>query len=216
MKIIPEQQFAEFVAACRAVVDHKLVQCSSGNLSWRVDETRMLIKCSRAWMGTLTRADVAVCRIADGAILNDRQPSVELGFHAGILRTRPRVNVVLHCQTPCATALACMRVKDVPYTVIPEIPFYIGPIAEVPYLPPGSAELAQAVTQAMEEHDLAVLRNHGQVTVGQDFAHALQNAVLFELACSIILRAGDRLQPLSDADIRALRPARKPGQPPAV
>lgn len=64
--------------------------------------------------------------------------------------------------------------------MIPEIPFYIGLIGQVPYLPPGS-ELADAVIEVMTVHNLAVMANHGQITVAQDFDHVIQNAEFFEL-----------------------------------
>ena len=197
MKAIPQQKLREFAAACRRIAAYQLVRCSSGNVSWRVDETRMLIKSSRTWLGDVIPGDASVCRIADAAALNGLKPSAEVGFHAGILHTRPDVNVVLHFQTPCATALACRGGRKPDYFVIPEIPFYIGPIAEVPFLAPGSVELAEAVVDAMQSHDLAQLRNHGQVTVAADFEHAIQNAVFFELACEIILRAGKTVRPMS-------------------
>jgi ribulose-5-phosphate 4-epimerase/fuculose-1-phosphate aldolase len=192
-----EQKAVEFVAACHAIARRGLVRCSSGNLSWRVDADRFLATASRSWLGELTRAQVCVCRLADGTVLDGPKPTVELGFHAGILRARPDVNVVLHFQTSCATALACRAAgAPVNYFVIPEIPYYIGPVAEVPYLPPGSPELAAAVVAAMREHDLALMRNHGQITVARDLAHAVQNAEFFELACEIVLRAGPALEPL--------------------
>jgi ribulose-5-phosphate 4-epimerase/fuculose-1-phosphate aldolase len=207
MKPIPGKVMRRFAAECRRVVAFRLVQCSSGNLSWRIGEDRMLIKCNRAWMGEMTAADVAVCRISDGAPLNGKRPSVELGFHAGILRERPDVNVVLHYQTPCATAAGCMSGKPPNYFVIPEIPYYIGPIGEAPFLLPGSEALAKAVTAVMRTHNLAQMRNHGQVTAAGDFSTAIQNAVFFELACEIVLRGGGRVRPMAAAFSRALRQA---------
>ena len=148
--------------------------------------------------------DVSLCKISDGSLLEGRNPSVEIGFHAGILKARADVNVVLHFQTPCATTLACRKSKNVNYFVIPEIPFYVGPVARVPYLPPGSKELARAVTEAMRDHDMVVMGNHGQVTVARDVDHAVQNAVFFELASEIILRSGADLLPLPEKAVRAL------------
>jgi ribulose-5-phosphate 4-epimerase/fuculose-1-phosphate aldolase len=110
----------------------------------------------------------------------------------------------MHFQTPCATALACRNVENINYFVIPEIPFYVGPVARVPYLPPGSRELALAVTEAMRHHDLVVMGNHGQVTVARDVDHAIQNAVFFELASDIILHSGEALAPLPAAEVQAL------------
>jgi ribulose-5-phosphate 4-epimerase/fuculose-1-phosphate aldolase len=158
-------------------------------------------------MADLTPDDISLCRIADGTPLNDKKPSVEIGFHAGVLRHRPDVNVVLHYQSPAATTLACCRdLASIDFSVIVEIPYYIGPVGLVPYILPGSPALAQAVTQTLKTHDLAILANHGQVTVGKTFDDAIQKAAFFELACEILLRAGPRIQPLSPSSIAELRP----------
>lgn len=196
MAEISQAEYEAFVAAARRAGAMGLMQCSSGNLSCRVEGGRMLVKASRAWMADLTPQQVALCNIADGASLNGRTPSVEIGFHAGILRTRPDVNVVLHFQTPAATTLACAHPESVNFFVIPEIPVYIGPVGIVPFLDPGSRPLADAVTESMKSHNLAILKNHGMVTVGKSYDEAIQNAVFFELACEIILRGGPRIEPL--------------------
>ena len=207
MKAISNRLLDEFAKGCRQVAAHGLVRCSSGNLSWRIGADRMLIKSSRAWLGEMTRDAIAVCRISDGKPQTDIAPSVEIGFHAGILRRRREMNVVLHFQTPYATALACSRQKSINYDVIPEIPFYLGPIAAVPYLPPGSKALSEAVALAMQTHDLVQLRNHGQVTVGRHFRQAIQNAVFFELACKILCHAGKEARAMSAKAAQNLRAA---------
>ena len=192
-----------FISACFDVAKRGLVRCSSGNLSLRVDQERMLVTTSRSWMESVTARDVCVCRISDGGPLEDKCPSVETGFHAAILQSRPEINAVLHFQTPCATALAC-REERVNYHVIPEIPFYIGPIAKVPFLLPGTPELARTVTDAMRTHDMVTIANHGQVAVAADVAHVIQNAVFFELACEIVVRGEDTLAPLPETQVQAL------------
>ena len=184
-----------FAAACRRVGAMSLVRCSSGNLSWRVGGDLMLAKPSRVWMSDLRSDQVSVCRISDGAHLSGPKPTVEILFHAGVLRARPDMNVMLHFQTPFATTLACIRRKK-NFFVIPEIPFYIGEIAEIPFLQPGSEELALAVIDALTNHDMVLMRNHGQATVGRDFDHAFQNAAFFELACEILVRAGPESEPM--------------------
>ncbi|MHC4535060.1 MAG: class II aldolase/adducin family protein [Planctomycetota bacterium] len=204
MTNIPGQILCEFVEACHEAARRGLVRCSSGNMSVRLDSDRMLITASRSWMGQLSAEGVCVCRISDGSGMDEKQPSVEVGFHAGILRCRPDVNVVLHFQTPCGTALASRDVENVNYFVIPEVPFYIGPVARVLYSQPGSKELAGAVTDAMRTHDMVTIVNHGQVTAADSFAHAIQNASFFELACEIILHGGDELTPLSSEEAEYL------------
>jgi len=153
-------------------------------------------------------ASHAVVRIADGTVLNRAKPSVESGFHAGVLQARPEMNVVLHFQTPFATTLACREdLAKINFSVILEVPYYIGKVAIVPFFQPGSEPLAKAVIAALATHNMAVLRNHGMVVVGTTFDDAIQKAVFFELACEIIVRAGNKLRPLSRQAVRELRHA---------
>lgn len=204
---VSRDKLDEFAAACRRAARYGLMRCSSGNLSCRLDGQHMLVKASRAWMADATADDVAICRIADGVCLNGKKPSVEIGFHAGVLRTRADVNVVLHFQTPAATTLACSDPGRIDYFVVPEVPYYIGPIGIVPYILPGSVELAAAVTATMKNHNLAMLISHGQVTVGQSYDEAIQRAVFFEMACGIIVRGGEHVRPLTPDAVAALRDA---------
>ena len=57
----------------------------------------------------------------------------------------------------------------------------------------------------MKEHDLVILKNHGQVTVGNNFDEVIQKATFFELACEVILHAGNQIQFLSQSAIDYLR-----------
>ena len=199
-------EIAQFVEAAHRTAEYGLLRCSSGNLSWRLNDALCLVTATHSWLGNLTPAQVAICRVADGAPVNSVKPSFEAGFHTGILRVRPDIRVVLHFQSPAATTFACRRdAETVNYAIIPEVAVYIGPIAVVPYLPPGSAELAQSLIQAMTDHDLALLRNHGLVTVGRDFDDTLQKAAFFELACQVLLAAGDQAMLLPETAVRALQ-----------
>jgi ribulose-5-phosphate 4-epimerase/fuculose-1-phosphate aldolase len=208
MDVVSDQVLHRFVDACHEVDRRHLVRCSCGNLSMRIDAERALVTATGSWLGRLLREQVVVCRIADGAVLSGGKPSSETGFHLGILRTRPEVNAVLHFQTPCATAVACRPPEVVDFSVIPEIPYYIGPVARVPYLPPGSIELAQAVIGAMHQHDMVLMTNHGQVTAARDFDQVIQNAEFFELACEILLRGGSAVTPMAASDQEQLRALR--------
>lgn len=208
MNDVSDEWLDRFVDACHEVDRRHLVRCSCGNLSMRIDAGRALVTATGSWLGRLAREQVSLCRVADEALLAGARPSSETGFHLGILRTRPDVNVVLHFQTPCATAVACRPPDAVDFSVIPEVPYYIGPVARVPYLLPGSPELAQVVVDAMREHDMVLMTNHGQVTAARDVDQAIQNAEFFELACDILLRGGSSVTPMSPGDQEQLRALR--------
>jgi ribulose-5-phosphate 4-epimerase/fuculose-1-phosphate aldolase len=201
---IKREHIDEFIAGCRRIARHGLVRCSSGNLSWRLGGF-FLITASRSWLSEMTADKIAVCRMSDGACINDLKPSVETGFHHAVLRQRLNISFVLHFQTPCATAVACRQGPLPNFDVIPEVPYYIGPIGDVAYAAPGSARLARDVAATMRGHDIVVIRSHGQVVAGASIDDIIQKAEFFELACEILLRGGPQVTPLPADAISSLR-----------
>ncbi len=203
---INDSKYVTFVAAAHKVAQYGLVQCSSGNLSWRVGSNEAMLSASGAWLAELGAKQIALCDLSSGQCLNDVKPTCEAGFHLGILKARTDANVVLHFQSPYATALACGKPGEYDLNLTIEVPVYIGDAAEVAYLPPGSDELAHAVTHAFEDRDtqMAILKNHGLVTVGKTFDDAIQKAVFFEQACSIQL-INPHAKPLDFVAVNQLR-----------
>jgi len=197
-----------FVKACHKVGAYDLVKCSSGNMSWRLDDEHALISASGAWIPEITGQQVSVCKLKDDTCVSGPVPTIESAFHLGILRQNPDVNVVLHFQTPYATSIACGDPTSYNYNVIIEIPAYIGTSSVVDYMQPGSSELAQAVISSMKNAKMAILRNHGLVTVGTDFNEAIERAAFFELACKILLTQ-DNPKFLNEKQIEALRKTSK-------
>jgi ribulose-5-phosphate 4-epimerase/fuculose-1-phosphate aldolase len=181
------EKIDSFIDACHKVADHGLVRCNSGNMSSRLDENLAVISASRTWLAEIKTQQVVICDLQTGQSLNDRIPSVESSFHLGILRARPDANVVLHFQSPYATAIACGNPGNYDFAIIVEVPFYIGRPAVIDFLAPGSQQLAHAVIDAMKHSNMAILRNHGLVTCGKDFHETIQRAVFFELACRILI-----------------------------
>jgi len=204
VKRVNDEKLAAFVAACRQAGDYGLVRYSSGNMSWRIDQHLFAITARGAWLGRLCADDIALCTLQDGSCINGKKPSVESGFHRGLFQVRPEIDVVFHCQSPYATAICCNAPEKYNFSVLPELPFSVGAPAIIPYLAPGSQELAAALTGAMKDHDLALLRNHGQVVVGKGFQSVFEKAGFFELACEILLHANN-VSALTEKDITALR-----------
>ena len=182
---------AVFVEQAHRIAKERLMLCSSGNLSFRIDEDMAMVTGTSSWLSLLKEENVAICRISDGSHIDGPKSSMESTFHLGVLRTRKDINVVLHFQSEYATVISCMKNKPENFNVTAEIPCYPGRnIPVIPYYRPGSPELAQAVIEALSEHDCALLSKHGQVVCGKNFEDAYQKAVFFEMACSIIVHAG--------------------------
>lgn len=201
-------QINEFVECAHRVGRAGLTICSSGNLSWRIGD-EVLISGTGSWVPDLKPDNVAVVRLSDGALLNGVRPSMESGFHLEVLRRRPEMNVVLHFQSPYATALACRKSRPADLNFTAEVPIHVGsPIPFIPYFRPGSPELASHVVEAMvgQGCNSVMLCKHGQVVCGEDFNHAFERAMFFEMACRIAVLNGDDVDPLTAAEIDDLAP----------
>ncbi len=188
--MITTEHINEFLKQAHRVGDAKLTICSSGNLSWRIGDDA-LVSGTGSWVPELKAEKVSICRIETGEVLNGIKPSMESGFHLGIMRQRPDVNVVLHFQSEYATAVSCMKKKPENFNVTAEVPCHVGrEIPIIPYFRPGSPELAKAVVEAMKDHNSILLTNHGQVVCGSSFDQVFERAMFFEMACRIIVQSG--------------------------
>lgn len=182
----------------------ELVKCSSGNLSQRLGDGTMLISASGSWLSAIETNEIAHISISDDLVLNTVKPSAEYLFHREIMRKRPEVNTVLHFQSLSATTIACMDlIPD--YNIIIEVPIYIGKVGFVPFLPPGSVELAEAIGEQILSANLLQLSNHGQVVCGSNYKDVFQKAVFFELTCSILLQSNFKTRPIPGDQIDQLR-----------
>jgi len=204
--MITKEHIAKFIEQAHRVGKERLQLCSSGNLSWRVEENTALVSGTGSWLPRLSEDNVAVCDINTGMKIDGARPSMESVFHLGVLRERKDMNVVLHFQSEFATIVSCMEKKPENFNVVAEVPCYCGKeIAVIPYYRPGSKELAEAVTGALKDHDCVLMSKHGQAVCGKDFDDAFQKAVFFEFACSIIVRAGEgNYSVLTEEEIRDL------------
>ena len=187
----------EFVKQIKRISNYNLVQSSSGNISWRFNpqfRRNIYITSSGSWFENLIEDDVVQMDIFfDELALNEKKkPSSEYEFHCGIMKARGDVNVILHCQSSYATAISCYK-KKINFNVIPEIPYYCKEIAYVPYIKPGTKELAKKVIEKSHKHDIIILKNHGQIIMGRDFDDVLQKALFLELASKIIVTSNEKL-----------------------
>lgn len=195
-------QIEEFVRQARRVGDAGLTICSSGNLSWRLPDGEVLLSGTGSWVPELTADRVSVCRLDNGEILNGVKPSMESVFHMGVMRERPDVNVVLHFQSPYATAVACMERRPDNFNFTAEMALHVGEeIPMIPYFRPGSPQLAEHVVEAMRTHNSVMLLKHGQVVCGKDFDQAFERAMFFEMGCRIAVLNGPNVNPLTRAEI---------------
>lgn len=117
-----------------------------------------------------------------------RRPSSETPMHVAIYRARTDVGAVVHTHAPAATAFALTGVRlDEP--LLPEVLVSVGPVALVPYAPPGTEELPRAMAPYLAGHNAFLLANHGVVTVGRTLEETYFQMERLELYARIQLAA---------------------------
>jgi ribulose-5-phosphate 4-epimerase/fuculose-1-phosphate aldolase len=173
------------IAAGRRVGARRLTWGTAGNISVRLPDGRFAISGSGCRLDELTPQTIAICDAAgwDGGC----RPSVETGLHRAIYAARPDVGAVLHASAFHTTLVACSDV-ELETAASTDTLYYLRRIARVPFLVPGSDELAAAAARAAAAgHDVLLLANHGSVVCAPDLPAAVNVTEALELMCRMLV-----------------------------
>ncbi|MCP3427087.1 class II aldolase/adducin family protein [Rothia sp. AR01] len=177
---------------------------SSGNLSVRTSD-RILMSGTGTSLGHLAEEDIAVLDL-EGRWLSGARPSKEVPLHAAMYAREPGHRAVVHLHSPQSVAVACLEPWSELSAVPPITPYFlmrVGQTPLIPFVPPGSPLMGDAVLAAPGRFRAALLANHGQVTAGADLAAAADAAVELEEACRITLLTDGRARRLLDPETAA-------------
>jgi L-fuculose-phosphate aldolase len=122
------------------------------------------------------------------AAAGQRRPSSEWRLHADLLASRPEIQVVLHCHSIHATALACHGRPIPPFHYMTAVAGG-DDIRCAGYATFGTAELSAKAVAALEDRLACLLAQHGQVTLGTSLDQALRIAVEVETLAQMYLQA---------------------------
>ena len=179
----------QIVAACLDLC-HNGLMCNlgaGGNVSVRDPDTGLVaLTPSQVRYDTMSAEDIVVTDI-DGKIvesLSNRVPTSELATHTMIYREFNDVNAVIHAHAPFITAVTV--VEDALPALNYELLYFVGrTVPVIPFVMPGTEEMARDVTGALKESRAMVIRNHGLFVVGEDLASTLVRAVVVEDAARL-------------------------------
>ncbi len=162
----------EMVQAINELYQLGLITATGGNLSVRIEgREECWITPSQVYKGSL-RPEMMVRIDFQGNVLDGRAfaPSSEWPMHTAIYQARPGVQAVVHAHAPYATILALARLPFLPITAEAS---FIKEVPVVPFIMPGTRELAEAVVKALgEKNPVCLLQNHGVVVVATSLRRA--------------------------------------------
>jgi len=112
-------------------------------------------------------------------------------MHLEVLRKKPDINVVCHVHGAYIIAASAM-LSPGPSSLPPFTPgfvFYAYPLPMLPFIVPGTRELAEAVVEELSTRarGALLLQNHGLITIGRDFEETLNLAEEINEAAQIFV-----------------------------
>ncbi|TAK15674.1 MAG: class II aldolase/adducin family protein, partial [Acidobacteria bacterium] len=187
------------------------VASNDGNISVRLDESRLLMTPASVSKGFMT-ADMMVVTDLDGNLIAGapgRKPSSEIQMHLVVYRNRPDVQAVVHSHPPLSTGFA---VAGIPLdrAVLAEVVTTLGSIPIAEYGTPSTPELADAVAPYVRAHDGLLLANHGALALGKDLFAAYYKMETIEhfAKISLVARMLGREHVLSKEEVGRLQALR--------
>lgn len=162
------------VETSHALYNKGLVPGKSGNISVKFLKNGLNVVAvtpSGSSFKTLKETDIVLVDL-DGNVVSstDHVPTSELEMHLNIYKLRKDVGAVVHTHSPITTGFSFSDKKIKRFEGF-------GPINEefikiVDYHPPGSSDLAKAVSDGLLNQDIVVLKDHGMVAVGKNLDEA--------------------------------------------
>ena len=175
------------VSLAHAVARAGLVVAAGGNIAARVSDDQLWVT-PTGWNFTDLSAGDLVRVSLDGDLLEGvNAPTSELPIHLAAMRARHDVVWSVHLHPPMATLLHALDIRI--RTITTDHAFYLRAISTVPYLHPGSAQLADAAAAELDAADVVLLRHHGCLIVADTAELALSRALNLEAAATATYRA---------------------------
>ncbi|RMI39833.1 3-oxo-tetronate 4-phosphate decarboxylase [Streptomyces triticirhizae] len=193
----PAEPAAQLVATGRSLFDRGRTHGSTGNLSVRLPDGRVLVTPTGASLGALDPEALAVID-REGRHLAGPRPTKEAFLHAAVYRARPEAGAVVHLHATHAVAVSCLADVD-PADALPPLTAYyrmrVGRLPLLPYHAPGDLALGPLAEAAAADHHAFLLANHGPVVAGPSLAAATDAAEeLEETARLHLLLHGHRVR----------------------
>lgn len=206
-----EEQARAICHYSRLLVERGLMAGLSGNLSVRLSGGLILMTPAGGRKDEYAPADLALVDLTGRPLRGSTAMSSEGHMHLAIYRMRPDVGAVVHAHPPVATALGIAE-REPCLDITAEGAAFVGAVKTVPWILPGSAELASAVGDAAAGCNAMILRHHGAVCLGCHLSEAVSRMESLEHVSRVYQAALalGMVRTLPDPDVARLRPS-EPG-----
>jgi L-fuculose-phosphate aldolase len=144
---------------------------TSGNLSVRLDQERLLATPTGASKYLLTTADMVIVDLNGQQLSGSMKTTSEISMHLAVYQHRQDVNAVIHSHPPTATAFACAG-RALDQMLCQEAVMTLGSVPLAQYATTGTGEVAASLKPLIPGHDAILMANHGVVSYGKTLLEA--------------------------------------------
>ncbi|MCM8782388.1 MAG: class II aldolase/adducin family protein, partial [Candidatus Omnitrophica bacterium] len=159
----------EMIKIGRKLYDLRLVVASGGNLSYRLDRENILITSTGSSLGNLGYKDIIKVNLKDERNLKNKPLSSEFPLHRLIYKNFS-TKVVIHAHPPLTNGYFAIYSQLKPLTF--EAKLYLANIPVVEQETP-TITRPELVVEALKLSNLVVIKNHGVVSMADNFTSAL-------------------------------------------
>ncbi len=153
----------------KKLYDLRLVVARSGNLSARLEDDTILITATGASLGSLAADDIVKADLNDLEAAKAKGVTSEFPLHSLVYKNFPN-KVIIHCHPTLVNAYFAVS-SDLKALTF-ETKLYVGNIPVIPQETP-SITKPELVVEGLKASNLVVLKNHGVVSIADEFSDAL-------------------------------------------
>lgn len=151
----------------KKLYDLRLVAAKSGNLSARIDDNNILITATGTCLGSLTSDDILKVDLNSDNVKN-QNVTTEFPLHSLVYKNFPS-KVIIHCHPPLTNAYFAVYSELKALTF--ETKLYLGNVPVAAQDTPAVTK-PELVIEALKISNLVVLKNHGVVSIADEFKEA--------------------------------------------
>lgn len=172
-----EARLREMICAfAKSIYDRGLTGGSTGNISARLSDGRLLVSPTGSSFGWLDPARLSLFDDRMTLVSGD-QPTKEMPLHTAFYETRgAKAGAVVHLHSTHSVALSVLPDTDAD-NMLPAITAYgvmrLGKVKLLPYFMPGDPAMGDAIRGLAGKRSAVVLANHGPVVAGKDLEAAV-------------------------------------------
>ncbi len=192
----------------KSMFDRGLTGGSSGNISARLSDGRLLVTPTGSSFGNLDPAKLSLFD-QQGNFVGGDKPTKEMPLHAAFYETRAaKTGAVVHLHSCHSVALSMLPDVD-PDNMLPPLTAYsimkLGKVKLLPYFIPGDPAMGDAIRGLAGKRSAVMLANHGPVVAAKDLEAAVYAVEeLEETAKLAMLTHGLKPNMLTEAQIRQI------------